>query len=245
MQESINPTHGPTASSNTGTALLAGAALIGGAALLAQPKAAHALSPAVTYAQIPGAGDFKPLNFALALEIIEADLYVQAIKRMTTGGTNDLGQTITGLNTPESDLFVKYLREFGKVEQEHRDFLLKALGSNAISNSLLKGAKFDFGINTFDASTLLDLLINVEATGVMAYIGAVPQFAVRSKYLPTAAAIQGTEARHTAALIVVKNRLRGTTDPTAPQANDNGGRDKAANLDEVLAGVSKYIVLGK
>jgi len=273
MQEPITQSNGPSASSNSQTALIAGAALIGGAALLAQPqtsfaqpRTSRAVSPAVTYAQIPGSGDFKPLNFALALELIEADLYGQAVQRMTTGGTNALGQTITGLNTPASDLFVQYLREFGQVEREHRDFLLQALGSNAISNSLLRGAKFDFNINNKSATQLLDFLIAVEDTGVEAYIGAVPQFSVRSQYLPTAAAIQGTEARHTAALTVVRNRLYGVQgdtanrkSSTAPQANENGGRDGIIRegsqagavatgggtgfLDTVLAGVSPFIVL--
>ena len=263
MQESINPTQGETPSSNTQATILTGAALLGGAALLAAtPKAAHAVTPAVRYAQIPGTGDIKPLNFALALEVIEADLYNQCIARLTALGVSS------------SDPLLRYVTEFAKVENEHRDFLTAAIkaANNGVTirDTLLRGATFNFRTATSidylaTADSILDFLIAVEDTGVQAYIGAVPKFAVRSPYLPTAAAIQGTEARHTAALTVVRNRKKGVQpdtaqrkSSTAPQFNENQGRDgiiregaqSGANinagerfLDTVLAGVSPFIVL--
>lgn len=264
MQEPINQTQGETPSSTSGSAFVAGAALVGGVALLAAtPKVARAVTPAIKYTDIPGAGDFKVLNYALALEALEADLYVQALQRLTTGGTNALGQTITGLNVSSSDAFAVYLQRFGKVEREHRDFLNTALGQNSILLSALRGAKFDFGINTFSAETLLDLLIDVENTGVQAYLGAIPQFSVRSQFLPTAAAIQGTEARHTAALIVIRNRkypnkvvpanpLINVRNP-APLYTENNGIDGRLNnipvtdptfQQKILDKVSPFIVLG-
>lgn len=256
MQEPINKTQGDTPSTNTGAALLTGAAILGGAALHAhaQAKSTRAVSPPITFEQIPGTGDIKVLNYALALEILEANLYVQALKRLTTGGTNALNQTIVGLNVPSSDAFAQYLAEFGQVEAQHRDFLKSALGANAISNSVLKDARFDFNINSYSAETLLDLLIAVEDTGTNAYIGAVQKFTPGSQYLPTAAAIQGTEARHTAALIVVRNRkYPSKRESPAPLASENGGRDVviregaqkglAADPNTVLEGVSPFIVL--
>ncbi len=261
-------TSGGAPSKSSSTALLAGAALLGGAALLATPKAARAVTPALTFADIPGTGDIKVLNFALALEAIEADLYVQALQRLGRGGRNALGQTITGLNVSSTDPFLTYLQVFGRVERQHRDFLINALGANAITNTALRGANFDFGINSFTEQTLLDLIIAVEDTGVQAYIGAIPSFSVGSPFLTTAASILGTEARHTAALTVVRNRkygvqadTRNRKSSTAPQFNENGGRDGIIRegaqagetivssgsdptfLNTVLRGVSPFIIL--
>ena len=58
----------------------------------------RAVSPQLTFeANVPGKGDVKVLNYALALEDLEANLYVQALQRLTTGGTNAVGKTIPGL----------------------------------------------------------------------------------------------------------------------------------------------------
>ncbi len=234
MQDNINQTQGETPSPSHSTALLTGAAIVGGAALLAAtPKVARAVSPALTFADIPGTGDIKVLNYALALEALESNLYVQAL------------QKLTALNVSSSDPVVKYLTEFGKVETQHRDFLNNTLGpTNSILNSALKNASFDFGTNLDTAASILDFLITVEGTGVKAYLGAIPSFTVGSQYLPIAAAIQGTEARHTAALIVVKNRKYGTTISPAPLYTENNGIDTTLAPDAVLAAVSPYIVIG-
>ena len=78
-------------------AALTTAAGLAGAALLAAP--AQALDKTLTYADIPtlkllnlpglpAGNDIKVLNYALTLEDLEADLYVQAVQRLTTGGVN-------------------------------------------------------------------------------------------------------------------------------------------------------------
>lgn len=245
MQESINPTQGETPSSN-GAAILTGAALLGGAALLAQPKAAHALTTALRFSDIPGTGDVQVLNYALALEALEADLYAQCVAKLNALGVSS------------SDPLAQYVSEFAQVETQHRDFLIGAIkaanNGTTILDGPLKGATFNFGANLNTADSILDFLIAVEDTGVNAYIGAVPRFSRGSAYLPTAAAIQGTEARHTAALIVVRNRKRGQTASPAPTYQENNGRDgfiregsqkgSKGDPDIVLAGVSPFIVAG-
>jgi hypothetical protein len=118
------------------------------------PRPARAITPALTFSDIPGTGDIKVLNYALALEALEANLYVQALQRLTTGGTNALGRTIPGLGLSADEIDVKYLTSFAKVEAEHRDFLNGALGAASIigtgANGILRNARFDFGLD--DAS---------------------------------------------------------------------------------------------
>lgn len=182
--------------------------------------------------QIPGTGDVKVLNYALALETLEAELYRQALARLTIGGTDDLGGAITGLDVSGSD--VDYITEFSKVENEHRDFLTSALKGNWVTNS---GAKFDFGINSLDRKGVVQLVYGAELTGVAAYLGGAKLLAIGSPYLQIAAAILGTEARHTTAVAIVLNGPTFNESPkveTAPLANENGGKDSALTPDQVL-----------
>lgn len=237
------------------TAVAAG--MLGAAVVVARP--ARAVTPALTFSQIPGTGDVKVLNYALALEALEADLYQQAILRLTTGGTNALGQTIPGLGLSSTELDVQYLREFAQVEMEHRTFLNQNLGAASIigpgTNGILANAKFDFGFAnsaTNSRQQVLELIYTAEATGVQAYLGAIPSF-VTKNYLSAAAGIQGTEARHTAVIAIVYNLLgfRPLKD-TAPLVGqttsilgttNTSGIDGTLTPDQVLAAVSPFIVL--
>ena len=76
-----------------------------------------------------------------------------------------------------------------------------------------------------------------ELTGVSAYLGAIPLFNPAKTYLSVAAAILGTEARHTAFLAATLNgppfNLAGAL-KTAPLANENSGRDTPLTPDQVL-----------
>jgi hypothetical protein len=227
--------------------LLAGAALAG-AAIFANAKPARAQNANITFSDaIFGTGDVKVLNYALALEALEADLYAQALQRLTTGGTNALGKTIVGLRLPDSNIAVRYLRDFGKIEAAHRDFFIGALGTSAITSAgkPFANAKFDFNFDDTSVATqryVLDLVKTAEITGVGAYIGAIPSF-VTPTYLQTAAAIQGTEARHTAIITAIINNQFGTSQPVAPLANDNNGIDQPIAPNVVLSTVSPFIVL--
>ncbi len=212
-------------------------ALLRGAALGAVGVAAMGMLPNMAYAQsstmeippaVPGTGDIQVLNFALILEDLEADLYAQALLRLTTGGTDPQASssvgTIAGLGL-SADMSVNpdvaYIAKFSSVEAAHRDFLKGALGAMAVTT--IAPAKYDFGIQTMGRADVLDLVLEAEATGVQAYLGAIPSFTAKSPYLPTAAAIQGTEARHTSILTIVRNLLNasgvaGFTKPVTPVA---------------------------
>jgi hypothetical protein len=180
--------------------------------------------------QVPGTGDVKVLNYALALEDLENSLYVQALARLTTGGTSDLGNTFTGLGVTGID--VDYLTEFGQVENDHATFLRAALAGDALP--LLA---YDFGMQNLNRQQVIELVYSAELTGVSAYLGAIPSFADYT-YLQIAAAILGTEARHTAALAYILNNSGLFNESplvvVAPLYTDNGGKDSSVPPDSVL-----------
>jgi hypothetical protein len=194
------------------------------------------MSTTLTFADIPGTGDIKVLNYALALEQLEANFYNQLRKRLTVGGYNENGTNIPGLGLTTGEEDVQYVLEFELVERAHRDFLTAALGSSAI-----QPFKYDFGLDTKTRQQALDLLHNIERTGTSAYLGAINEFATTT-YVQTAAAIQGTEARHTAVIARVCNTLFGETRKTAPGYQNNNGIDVGFAPDTVLAAISGFIL---
>jgi hypothetical protein len=243
-----NPPTGPAARPGR-RAFLSNAALaaagVAAAGLLA-PKAAMAVTPALTFAQIPGTGDTKVLNYALALEALEAELYRQAVARLTTGGTDNLGNKFSGLEIDPKERLVGFVQEFGKVEVEHRNFLNAALGKASLLNTpTFKNVKFDFGISKLDGLGVLSLVYTAEKTGVGAYLGAIDYLATKD-YLQIAGAILGVEARHTA---VIADTIQdfypsaAASVEVAPSAAENGGKDVAVSPDKVLAAVSPFIIL--
>jgi hypothetical protein len=204
------------------------------------PARALAVTPALTFNNIPGTGDIKVLNYALALEDLEADLYAQALMRLTNGGSNALGTHITGLNINQNQPDVLYVREFGKVEVEHRNFLQSALGGQAIPLF-----KYNFNMQNLSRQQTLTLIYNAELLGVGAYLGAIQYFQTAT-YLQTAGAIQGTEARHTAVIAEIIDILFHETLPVAPLSSqfggNNNGLDAPVAPNTVLATVSPFIV---
>jgi len=199
------------------------------------PNTASNLAPSgtTTPAVIQG------LNYAFALETLEAEFYRQVVARLTTGGTDMFGNTINGLNVSGTD--VDLIKEFGQVENDHRDFLATLLNGSPANNFYVKnGFMFDFGINSFDRPGIVGLTYIVELHGVMAYSGAAPSL-INTPYLATAAAILGTEARHTSALAFARNGLAGSqVVETAPlpafngHPNENDARDDSLTPDQIL-----------
>ncbi|MGI4789272.1 MAG: ferritin-like domain-containing protein [Janthinobacterium lividum] len=189
--------------------------------------------------------DIKVLNFALALETLEAQLYKDALARLTTGGTDSLGQTITGLGLATSELDVQYLTTFGAIEADHQAFLTTALGGNWAASA---GAKFDFGFadtNQFGTAPrtrlqTIQLVYAAEQTGVSAYLGGAGPGGLTpgGAYLGVAASILGTEARHTTAVAALLNSSLFNETPklaTAPLATDAGAVPGSKGIDIPLA----------
>ncbi len=218
---------------------LAGVGALALGALNASP--AQAISPALRFADIPGTGDIKVLNYALALEDLETEAYVQAVQRLTRGGSGGRdavpGTRIPGLGLSTNERDVSLLTRFTRVESQHRDFLRGAVGPSAI-----RPFNYNFNIATLSRAQVLNLIYMLELGGTRAYLGAIPFFATK-RFVQTAAAIQGTEARHTAILADLFNDIAGAAvQPTPPQGALPGEREAFASPDQTLAMVSPYIV---
>ena len=209
-------------------------------AVLSNPQTALAVTPALKFADIPGSGDIKVLNFALALEDLEADLYKQALMRLTTGGKNKLGKQINGLNISPNQPDVSYVQRFGVIEEQHRSFLRTTI--NSVGGPTIPTFKYDFKMQSLSRRQVVELVYTAEVTGVGAYLGAIPFLSSRV-YLRAAGAIQGTEARHTTVVAIVLNQLFGAGLDVAPLPNNNQGRDRPVRPDTVLAAISPFIVV--
>jgi Ferritin-like domain len=172
-----------------GGAFLAGGLLIGGL-----PKVALGAPSAQQ--------DVEILNFALLLEYLESEFYVDAVNKAT----------ISGLS-PRELVFATTVRDH---ELAHVDFLRNALGSAARSKP-----GFDFRDTTSDRAKFLATAVVLEDTGVAAYNGQGPR--LRKRTLPAAASIVSVEARHAAwirRIVAGPNYPNRPADYPAPAAVD-------------------------
>jgi hypothetical protein len=127
-----------------------------------------------------GTGDIGILNYAYALEQLEAAFYTQVIATPYSGMT-DAEKTL--------------LTDIRDHEIIHREFLKAALGTNAIA-----GLTPNFASITFtDRSSVLNTAKAFEDLGVSAYNGAGPLI-TNPDYLAVAGKIVSVEARHAAAI---------------------------------------------
>lgn len=190
---------------------------IAAASLLASPAFATG-QPVLEIVNMPDNGHMpgipgrtkneQVLNYALSLEILEADLYRQALnlaagKPLETPLPDDpsaytLSIDSGGLSEKNAARGFRYLQEFAAVEAAHRDFLHAAIqsGSGNPVGPNPGGYHAPFGS---DLRSILTLIRTVEETGVRAYLGAA-QFITGFTLTQTAAEIYSTEARHSAAL---------------------------------------------
>ena len=128
-----------------------------------------------------GSGDYGVLNYAYALEQLEAAFYAQVL-----AGGYFTGATIT---PAEKQIFT----DLALHEKIHADFFKTALGSNAI-----QALTPDFSSITFsDRTSVLNAAQAFEDLGVQAYNGA-GRFITNVDYLTLAGKIVSVEARHAA-----------------------------------------------
>jgi len=127
-----------------------------------------------------GSGDIGILNYAYALEQLEAAFYIKVASSFYSGATSKE---------------MTYLEDIRDHEIAHREFFKTALGNKAIGNLL-----FDFSsINFSSRASVLGTAKAFEDLGVSAYNGA-GELLQSPDYLLLAGKIVSVEARHAAAI---------------------------------------------
>ncbi|GAC1423709.1 MAG: ferritin-like domain-containing protein [Flavisolibacter sp.] len=165
-----------------------------------------------------GSGDVGILNYAYALEQLEAAFYTKIIASPYSG--------ITSAET-------SYLTDIRDHEIAHREFFKAALGTSAIAALSVDFSSIDFTSRT----SVLGTAKAFEDLGVSAYNGA-GKLLVKADYLVLAGKIVSVEARHAALIrdLITYNSFADNTviDPTT-------GLDQARAPKDVLAIAGKYV----
>lgn len=162
------------------------------------------------------ATDIDVLNYAYALEQLEAAFYVAAV-------TNAAFSSIYSANEQ------RVLLDIRDHEVVHRDFLAAALGSAKIPNLTPNFSTINFG----SRASVLGTAKVFEDLGVSAYNGAA-KYIASAVYLGLAGKIVSVEARHASA---IRDLLNPRSGDFAPNAFDAGATPQA-----VLTAADPFIV---
>lgn len=164
-----------------------------------------------------GSGDIAILNYAYALEQLEAAFYIQVANSFFTGAT---------------DLEKQYLTDIRNHEIAHREFFKTALGNSAIKN-----LEFNFtSINFSNRDSVLKTAKTFEDLGVSAYNGA-GWLIKNEEYLLLAGKIVSVEARHAA---LVRDLIDNGTFANS-EVIDSNGLDVSKSPTAVLQAASPFI----
>jgi hypothetical protein len=167
-----------------------------------------------------GSGDTGILNYAYALEQLEAAFYAAVIQGGYFANASAEEKTIMG--------------DLEKHERAHREFFKAALGDAAIP-----GLEVDFSsINFGDRMSVLNAAKTFEDLGVAAYNGA-GQFLESVDLLLIAGKIVSVEARHAAAIRDLLNP--GSADFAGDDLIDANGLERTLNFSQVLTAASTYV----
>jgi hypothetical protein len=167
-----------------------------------------------------GEGDIGVLNYAYALEQLEAAFYTMVIDSPYSGITDEETSWLTDIRDHEV---------------EHRDFLKEALGDKAIPDLEVDFSAVDF--TSRDA--VLATAMTFEDLGVGAYNGA-GKLIENGDYLLAAGKIVSVEARHAAAIrdLINPNSVSFAGDDVV----DENGLDVAYEPADVLPKADPFIV---
>lgn len=168
-----------------------------------------------------GSGDTGILNYAYALEQLEAAFYTTVVSNVAFASTF----------TAEEQSILIDIRDH---EIIHREFFKTALGSNAIQD-----LEVDFSaVNFSDRASVLNTAKTFEDLGVSAYNGA-GNLLVDVNLLLVAGKIVSVEARHAAAIRDLLNPK--SADFAGDDVVDASGLDVALMPSEVLAAADPFI----
>lgn len=167
-----------------------------------------------------GAGDVGVLNYAYALEQLEADFYSKVATANVLTGTE-----------------LAYFQEVAKHEAIHRDFFKAALTRDA-SGQVLRNLTPNYPAGTFATRTsILTTAKTFEDLGVAAYNGA-GKLIKKADYLVIAGQIVSVEARHAA---YVRELLTPGSFAADDQVDKVTGLDKAMAPADVLMAAASFI----
>ncbi|UPL48346.1 ferritin-like domain-containing protein [Hymenobacter sublimis] len=168
-----------------------------------------------------GSGDVGVLNYAYALEQLEAAFYAQVIATPYTGISADERMALTAI---------------AKHEAIHRDFFKTAITA-AAANQIIPGLNPDFSrVNFSSRDSVLTTARTFEDLGVAAYNGA-GSLIKNNDYLLIAGKIVSVEARHAA-------YIRDLITPGSFSGNDvvnAQGLDQALSVTQVLTAAQPFI----
>jgi hypothetical protein len=169
-----------------------------------------------------GSGDIGILNYAYALEQLEAAFYTEVVAKSGSALSSAEMQVMMDLKAHEI---------------AHREFFKTALGANAIS-----ALEVDFSaINFNDKNSVLQTAKTFEDLGVAAYNGAGSLFTDTGdglNFLLAAGKIVSVEARHAAAIHdLISNNAR----KFGEELIDANGLDRAMKPADVLAAAAPFI----
>ncbi len=169
-----------------------------------------------------GTGDVGVLNYAYALEQLEADFYTKVVNNF-----------YSGISSVEKDLFIDLYHH----EVIHRDFF-KAAISGATMN-VLPTLEFQYpNVNFNDRNSVLATAKALEDTGVAAYNGA-GKYITNADYLVIAGKIVSVEARHASA---IRNLINpGTTAFSGDDVIDANGLDLAKEPKDIVMAAGGFI----
>jgi len=195
----------------------AGAATVGLLATAACHKDHVVTIPIVTGVDI-GSGDTGILNFAYALEQLEAAFYIQVIKT-----------PYSGMSAAEMSLLTS-IRDH---EVLHREFFKAALAGAAITSLTTNFSSIDFTSRT----AVLGAAKAFEDTGVMAYDGA-GYLIQNPDYLTIAGKIVSVEARHAA---LIRNLITPGSFAADDVVNPSNGLNNTLTIAQVLPIANTYL----
>jgi hypothetical protein len=193
----------------------AGSAILATAALASCDKNDNASNDGVDL----GSGDVGILNYAYALEQLEAAFYVKVISSL-----------YSGITATEQAL----LTDIREHEVAHRNFFkaaITAAGATPLQDLQVDFSSIDFGSRT----SVLATAKAFEDLGVTAYNGA-GKLLTTPAYLTIAGKIVSVEARHAALIADL------ITNGTFSDTTDANGLDMARTPAQVLAIADAYIV---
>ncbi|WP_317233042.1 MULTISPECIES: ferritin-like domain-containing protein [Pontibacter] len=162
-----------------------------------------------------GSGDTGILNYAYALEQLEAAFYSEVVAK-SLGLFNQTEQQI--------------MQDLMGHENIHKDFLKAALGSAAIPDLEVNFSSINFS----DKNSILTTAKTFEDLGVAAYNGA-GKFLENAGFLTLAGKIVSVEARHAA---VIRDLI---SNGTFSDSANNQGLDPAMMPADVLSAASAFI----